>query len=233
MSTLILDTAEDITRHLPAIKAAGVKTIFGYLNSLNPRGPKCWTLERVKAVAAVGLRVGLVHEGWGGANGKGISAVDGQRDGEFCRKFAPILGAPQGTGIYFACDTDFTPVQVVSEVLPYFRAVRAAFADRFYRVGVYGSGLVCDSVLHTGLVELTWEAQSKGWAGFKDFVAKASMVQGASTHIDGVDVDPDVAAGDIGDYVPFAPPPAPPAPAVVVSNPAPQSWFSRLFRRAA
>jgi Domain of unknown function (DUF1906) len=228
MTALILDTAEDITRHLPAIKAAGAKTIIGYMNSLNPNGGKCWTPERVKAVAAAGLRVGLVHEGWGGVGGKGISAADGKRDGDYCRERAAELGAPNGACVYFACDNDFTPAQVASQVLPYFRAVRASFADRFYRTGVYGSGLVCAAVFHNGLVDLTWEAQSKGWAGFKDFMAKANMVQGASTHVDGVDVDPDVAQGDIGDYVPFAS-----APVFPQVDTAPRSIWERLFGRAA
>src|ERR1700689_329135 len=66
MTALIIDVAEDVTAKLPQLKACGVKTIFGYLSSINPNGGKCFTPPRVRAIAAAGMRVGLVHEGWGG-----------------------------------------------------------------------------------------------------------------------------------------------------------------------
>jgi len=223
MTMLIIDVALDVTARLPAIKAAGIKTVFGYLSSINPNGPKCWTVDRVKAAAAAGLRVGLVHEGWGGANGKGISAIDGTRDGAFCRKEAAILGAPEDACIYFACDQDFSAAQITNLVIPYFKAVRAAFSDEYFRVGVYGSGAVCGRVISAGLADLSWEAQSKGWTNYSAWLAKASMVQGPEGKVAGVDADTDIAQGDIGDFVPFAALP-------VVASAAHKSWLGRVMR---
>lgn len=217
MTTLIIDVAEDVTAALPAIKASGVQTVFGYLSSINPDGPKCWTVARVNAAKAQGLRVGLVHEGWGGVNGKGISAADGARDGAYCRGEAVKLGAPKGACVYFACDQDFSGAQIVSLVLPYFKAIRAAFADKFYRVGVYGSGAVCAAVINAGLADLSWQAQSKGWMGYSAWLAKASQLQGAETKVAGIEADTDSARGDIGDFVPFETPPEP-APAVAAND---------------
>jgi hypothetical protein len=199
---IILDIASDPTPRLSQLWTAGFRTVFGYMSSINPTGEKCWTAERVKAAAAVGFRIGLVHEGWGGVGGKGISALDGMRDGKFCRAKGPALGAPQGAAIYFACDQDFSTAQIASWVLPYFDEIADSFNDRFYRIGVYGSGAVCTAVKDAGLADLTWEAQSKGWASYSAWLGKADMVQGAETKIAGLDVDADMAHGDIGDYAP-------------------------------
>jgi Domain of unknown function (DUF1906) len=204
MTTLIIDTADNPTPKLAALKASGVRTIFGYLSSINPTGGKCWTPARMRAVAAAGLRAGLVHEGWGGVGGRGISAQDGARDGRYCRVAAIALGAPRGACVYFACDWDFSPAQIQASVIPYFKAIRAEFADGFYRVGVYGSGAVCAAIIAAGLADLSWEAQSRGWLGYSAWLAKASMRQGPETRIAGLDVDGDTAQGDIGDFVPFA-----------------------------
>jgi len=222
MAILIVDLAVDPTPRLSALKASGVKSIFGYLSSIAPNGDKCWNLERVKAAAAAGMRVGLVHEGWGGVNGRGISALDGARDGKYCRARAVQLGAPRGACVYFACDQDFTASEIRAKVLPYFEEIRGAFSDKFYRVGVYGSGAVCAAVKASGFADLTWEAQSRGWMSYAAWLAKADLKQGPDIHFDGLDLDSDVAAGDIGDFVPTFPvdmsPPKPvPAPVVEVA----------------
>jgi len=229
MNPVIIDTAVDITAALPALKASGVKTVIGYMSSINPTGAKCLNPLRVKAIAARGMKVGLVHEGWGGVDGKGITAEDGVRDGSYCRAKASLLGAPKGACIYFACDKDFSSAEITNLVLPYFRAIRQQFADGFYRVGVYGSGKVCQTVMDYGLANLSWLAQSKGWTAYSTWLAKASDVQDAQTKLDGVEVDSDVAQGDIGDFVPvFADetPKVAPAPVPIAAK---QSWFQRWF----
>lgn len=218
MNTIIIDVAEDITAQLPKLKAAGVKTVFGYLSSINPSGAKCLTPMRGRAVAAAGMTVGLVHEGWGGVGGRGISAADGARDGAYGRKTAPLLGAPKGACVYFACDTDFSPGEIEALVVPYFKAVRAAFADGFYRVGVYGSGAVCAAVKSAGLADLTWIAGSKGWTGYSAWAAKADMVQTVDANIGGISDDSDIPHGDIGDFIPFGPALVPPANALAAAR---------------
>ena len=199
-STLIIDLAVDPTPHLAALRSANVGTIFGYLSSINPSGAKCWTPQRIRAAADAGMRIGLVHEGWGGLGGKGVSSLDGLRDGPYCRARATELGAPKGACVYFACDTDFVPSQIISLVLPYFKQIRSAFADGYYRVGVYGSGAVCSAAKKAGVADLTWLAQSRGWREYSAWLPKADMVQGRVTKIAGLDVDTDTAQGEIGDY---------------------------------
>lgn len=227
MTAIICDIAQDPTAHLDALFNAGYRTIFGYASSINPTGAKCWTVARVQAAKAKGFRIGIVHEGWGGAPGHGgISASDGARDGIYCAKLAPQLGAPSGACIYFACDTDFNANEIKSLVVPYFAAIRFQLINAGYRVGVYGSGAVCAAVIAAGVADLSWEAQSTGWSGFGAFKPKATMVQGAESRVP-LDLDPDTAQSDIGDFVPFAVQPTAPV-VVAAAAPAPSKLSTFL-----
>ena len=55
----------------------------------------------------------------------------------------------------------------------YFEDIRQIFDDYggAYRIGGYGSGLVCDYMLANGHVEVCWLAQSRGWPGYDAFHA--------------------------------------------------------------
>lgn len=204
MSAVIIDVAENLSAaQLTALWNSGVRTIVGYMSSINPTGGKCLTADSVKAYAAAGFTIALVHEGYGGVGGRGVSASDGTRDGEYCRNAAPGLGATEGACIYFAVDTDESPSQEQSLVLPYFHSIKQTdMGDGEYRIGVYGSGLTCSTVKNAGLCDLTWLAGSTGWTNYSTWKAKANMVQTVDANVAGVPDDSDVAQGDIGDYTP-------------------------------
>lgn len=66
----------------------------------------------------------------------------------------------------------------------YFREVnRVLKADGRYRIGVYGSGMVCSHVRGKNLAEFCWLAMSTGWPGTKEYFAsgKWNLVQQHST----------------------------------------------------
>ena len=128
-----------------------------------------------------------------------------------------------------------------------------AFGERnglpVYRVGVYGSGAVCQAVLDAGLAELAWLSCSSGWSGYKNFLASGrwNLRQYTPRLVAGLDADPNDAnpqRGDIGDFVPgaAAPMPEPPQPSepppVPVDNqrsPRGSGWLAvllELLRRA-
>jgi len=92
----IIDTNHDTTRHLSALKAAGIKTVIRYLSPINPHGEKCVKPAEAHAIAAAGLRLALVCEGWGDFAHGAISGGAGERDGEWCAKYAASVGAPAG-----------------------------------------------------------------------------------------------------------------------------------------
>lgn len=206
MTADIFDIAFDPTAKLTAAKAAGIHTIIGYISSISPHGPKCWTPDRMRKIAAAGMQAGIVHEGYGGTKGKGVSAADGRRDGPFAIQQLPLLGAPRGATVFFACDMNYNDADVARLVIPYFQAIGEAFKNTGYRVGVYGDGASCQGCLDRGLVAVTWLANATSWPGYRAFLPKADIVQHLPSHVAGMEVDTDTAKPgvDVGFFVPFA-----------------------------
>jgi len=203
----IIDTPQNTTNQIVHLQADGIKTVIRYLSAINPSGEKCVKPPEAKALAAAGIRLGLVNEGFGDFAHGGISAGAGERDGEFCAKYAATVGAPAGACVFFAVDVDAGPAQITKLVLPYFASIKAAFANSGLRIGVYGSGAVCSSVTGASLAELAWLSCSLGWSGSRAYLAakptELVLVQHVPTTLANLDVDPDDALGDFGDFLPF------------------------------
>lgn len=202
----VIDVNVDVTKHLGALKRAGVETIFGYLNPLG-QNEKALTATRVRAIRDAGLRVGLVSEGWGDFAHRGISADAGTRDARHALRMASELGVTDAAVIYFAVDVDATWGQIMSLVVPYFQQIKHCAPG--CRIGVYGSGAVCETVLQQNLAEKAWISCSSGWLRTREFrlTDKWALLQHAPTHIAGVPCDPNetqTAVPDIGDFVPFS-----------------------------
>jgi Domain of unknown function (DUF1906) len=76
------------------------------------------------------------------------------------------------------------PADMLPFVDRYFREVqRVMKTDGRYRIGAYGSGMVCKHLLASKLVDFCWLAMSSGWPGSREFQAsgKWSMVQQRTT----------------------------------------------------
>lgn len=213
----VIDTNHITTPKLGALKAAGVRTIIRYINPINTKDEKTVKAAEARAIAAAGMKLGLVCEGWGGTGPQGlghsISADAGQRDAMVCRTYAPTIGAPAGACIYFAVDTDVSNDQVQRYVIPYFQQIWRILKDQnragpVYRVGVYGPGVVCKIVKASALCDLTWLSNAMGWNGSRPYrdSNEWDLLQALPKDIAGIDTDPDTIgrSGDIGDFVPFA-----------------------------
>lgn len=210
----IIDVNVDVTRRLAALKAAGVETLMCYLNPLGSN-EKAVTSARARAIRDAGLRLGLVSEGWGDFAHHGISTAAGVRDAKHALRVAPTLGVTDDAVIYFAVDTDATWGQILSLVVPYFKAIRDNAEG--CKIGCYGSGAVCETLLQQQLVSHAWLAQSRGWLRSREFALtnKWALKQLMPSHVAGVSCDPNEANGDFGDFVPFSQ--ATPEPEVVTS----------------
>ena len=119
-----------------------------------------------------------------------FTAQSGNLEGTYARNYAAkIIGQPADSAIYFGVDVDATAAQVNSNVLPYFKAVAAAFGPDptlpSYQIGVYGSGATCDAVMSAGLASHAWLAQSTGWRNYKPYSAIQKMVAVAGDARDG------------------------------------------------
>jgi hypothetical protein len=197
-----IDCNVDARPHLEVLRRAGVTTIFRYLNPLG-RSSKSCSPEEAVAIAQAGLALGLVSEGWGDFAHGGISAAAGERDAGHALQAAPLLGAPDGACVYFAVDCDASEREVSKLVLPYFAELKRAFGSK-YRVGVYGSGLVCSRVLEARTADLAWLSCSLGWTGSKEFLASKrwAVAQKVPKHLASFEFDPDDLSGDVGSFVP-------------------------------
>jgi len=190
-----------------ALYTAGVRTVVGYLNPLGQTS-KALTPARVRTLSSAGLRVGLVSEGWGDFAHNGNSANAGVRDARHARGMVPSLGVLDVSHVvvYFAVDTDATWGQIISLVIPYFSAINQEFGLFGLKVGVYGSGAVCETLSQQQLVTHTWLAQSMGWLRSREYALerKWNMKQLLPARVCGVPCDPNLAgdSADIGDYVP-------------------------------
>lgn len=216
-SPTIIDTNQITTNQIVHLQADKIATVYRYLSAINPKGAKVVQPDEAHALAAAGIRLGLVNEGWGDFAHGGISAGAGTRDGEYCAEAVQALGISSTTAVFFAVDVDAGPSQINKLVLPYFEALRKSPLD-FLRLGVYGSGAVCLTVLQAGFADLAWLSCSMGWSGSRTFLAakpeELVLVQGLPTTLANLDCDPDIAlAADIGDFLPFAVPQSPAAPA--------------------
>ena len=205
--TKIIDTANDTTHVLPQLKAAGVETIIRYITR-STDSKKCVQPSEAKAIAAIGLKLGLVFEEWGGSNNFShgdINATSGTQHGLFAKSWAANVGAPDGTIIWFAIDNDVSQDQFGRLVRPYFTSVKAALGGK-YRTGIYGCGFVCEQCLDSDLADAAWLSNAMGWNGSKNFRAtnRWHLLQGPDTHLCGLDIDPDDAnENDYGAFVPF------------------------------
>lgn len=210
--TKIIDTNQNTTNQIVHLTADGLETVIRYISPINPAGEKCVKEAEARALAAAGIKLGLVCEGWGDFAHGGISAGAGERDGEFCAAYAPKVGASSNAGIFFAVDVDAASSQIKKLVLPYFGAIKTAFAGTSLRIGVYGSGAVCQAVIAANLADLAWLSCSMGWTGSRAYLAakpkELVLVQHVPTILARMDCDPDDKLGDFGDFLPFAPQPS-------------------------
>jgi hypothetical protein len=208
----IIDTNNETTQRLSQLRGRGIECVVRYISTSTSR-PKVIKPTEAKAIAAASLKLALVYETWGGADNfshNDINAGSGQRDGDFARGYAPTVGAPDNTIIYFAIDTDCTASQYQQLVKPYLIAAKAALQGK-YRIGVYACGFVCDRALQEHLVDATWLTQSMGFNGSRAFrdSGRWTLLQGPETALEGLSIDSNEANGDdYGAFVPFQAVPA-------------------------
>ena len=157
----IIDVASDVSRFASRLAAAGVKTVIRYYNNRNtPIHPsKCLTSPELEALLGAGLSVAVVFEQNAGANGSidDLTAETGARDAQRALDLATGLKQPAGTAIYFAVDFDYTASADLEQITAYFNEVNRALTGK-YRVGVYGTGFVCQHLKTKNLADYRWLA---------------------------------------------------------------------------
>lgn len=254
----VIDCAENYSSRAAFIKSCGASGVVRYFNPLTNGhdSGKSLTPAEAHAWADAGMYVGIVVEGYGMANGTGVDGPAGSRDARLVLNWLPSVGLKANPNliVWFAVDADASAEQINQNEVAYFDAVRQRFnmepAAARPRVGIYGSGWSCMSMVGSKRCDEAWVAGSTGWAHYHDYVAAngwrllQKIYPGEKWN--GLNADTDTVNGtllDAGLMIPFAslvtnpqrpnsPPQAKPLPGPTVP-PKPGFWASlgEAFRR--
>jgi hypothetical protein len=190
---------------LDQMKAIGINTIIRYYDHEDETLPGK-TLRRGErdAILMNGLKMGVVFQH---RNNKlsSFTAIRGRQDAERSLMLAAQNSQPRGSAIYFGVDGPWNTPYELANVMAYFQEVHVRLADSGYRVGVYGSGLVCNTLLANGLAELCWLAAPSTWPDFSVWyqTKRWKLVQLPTTQCGGRSVDFNLANDTAAEYGQF------------------------------
>jgi len=192
------DANFDCSHLLDKAKAVGVNFICRYYSHSSGKN---LSPSEARLITAAGMRIVVVWE-TNGDKYPFFSYQQGKTDGSAAADMAQTIGQPIDSAIYFAVDYDASPEEISANITAYFRGVRDGMSAKkpngpTYSVGVYGSGLTCETLLKASLVDHSWLAMSSGYRDSKTFTGwniKQSL--SADPWGFGRTIDPDVGVND-------------------------------------
>jgi Domain of unknown function (DUF1906) len=154
---------------LDQIKAIGIKTIIRYYDHEDETLPGK-TLRRGERdiIVTNGFRVAVVFQHRNNQFAS-FTALRGRRDAARSLLLAAENSQPKGSAIYFGVDGPWKTPSELTNIMAYFHEVSAMLIGAGYRVGVYGSGRICNTLLASGLAELCWLAAPTSWPDYDDY----------------------------------------------------------------
>jgi len=168
-----VDTNKKLTKRggsnfIKFLKGENVHTIIRYYAS--SERPKTINLDEARAITAAGFAILPIYQD-NNRKKKDFSEKKGEKAAENALKFADRLKQPDRSTILFAVDSDLSKTVINNNVSDYFKGIKKKMLDegRSFRIGVYGSGLACRTLMNKGLVEVPWLSMSRLFTGTKDF----------------------------------------------------------------
>jgi hypothetical protein len=190
---------------LDQMKAIGINTVIRYYDHEDETLPGK-TLRRGErdAIVGSGLKLGVVFQHRNNKFGS-FTALRGRQDAERSLILAAENLQPAGSANYFGVDGAWSAPDQLANIMIYFQEVNARLAGSGYRVGVYGSGLVCNTLLANQLAELCWLAAPTNWPDFSAWyqTKRWKLVQLPTTWCGGRSVDFNLANGAEPEYGQF------------------------------
>lgn len=134
-----------------------------------------------------------------------FTALRGRLDAERSLALAGENSQPRGSAIYFGVDGAWETSYELANVLAYLKEVKTRLAAAGYRVGVYGSGLVCDVLQASGLAELCWLGAPTTWPLYHMYYQTMNwrLAQLRTSHCGGRSVDFNLVNAIAADYGQF------------------------------
>jgi Domain of unknown function (DUF1906) len=163
-----IDLPTDASDALNEIRDSKLDFVARYYRSPTSRWPTLSAGE-AQRLSSLGVKIVAVWE-WHSHDPGYFSYTSGYSDATNAYSQAKAIGQPAGSAIYFAVDYNAPGSDIGGPIQQYFQGVAAGLAAAGggrseYRVGVYGSGAVCDAMKRAGLAQYTWLTGSTAWAG--------------------------------------------------------------------
>jgi len=186
-----VDTAQQLNEEfLGKLKAAGIGTVIRYYDWTDETLPgKTLTARELALIAKADMSVAVIFQHNNDCLCTFMRKGRGTRDAKRVLELATSFSQPAGSAVYFGVDgvdaqflallaaTDLPSGEpqarkfVQRYVRSYFQEVATVMKSSGYKVGAYGSGLVCSYLLDERLVELCWLANATSWPGYERFAA--------------------------------------------------------------
>lgn len=193
------------TSFLDRMREIGVNTIIRYYDHQDETLPgKTLTPAERDMIGMGGFTLAVVFQHHNDRIAS-FTPLRGRQDAQRSLALASAVAQPRGSAIYFGVDGAWQNQYEMANIIAYFSEVKALLAGSGYRVGVYGSGLVCDVLVANGLAELCWLGSPTSWPGSQDYyrARKWRLAQLPTTECGGRSVDFDMTNGTNADYGQF------------------------------
>ncbi len=190
---------------LSAMRGIGIKTIIRYYDhEIETLPGKTLRRNEHDAILMNGFRTAVVFQHHNDQLAS-FTALRGRLDAERSLALAAENSQPRGSAIYFGVDGPWQTSYELENILTYFKEVTAKMAGSGYRVGVYGSGLVCNILLSSGLAQLCWLGAPTSWPLYHTYYQTMNwrLVQLRTSQCGGRSVDFDLVNGIVSDYGQF------------------------------
>jgi hypothetical protein len=196
-----IDLASDTSDVLNELHAGQVDFVARYYRDPDSHLPPLSAGE-AERLSSLGLKLVAVWE-WHTPDPTHFQNYWGYYDAMMAAAQAKAIGQPAGSAIYFAVDRN-VPSDQLGMVTDYFRGIANGLAAAgggraAYKIGVYGSGAVCDVVKGSGLAQYSWLSSALAWEGSAQY-ADWDIMQGARLPELSFDQDSDEARGDYGGF---------------------------------
>jgi len=193
-----IDLAMDTTNVVEELRGGRIDFVARYYRDPTSSLPALSSQEARK-LASLGLKIVAVWE-QNSPDPENLSYSSGYSDVFSAYKQAKAIGQPAGSAIYFAIDFNAHELEPAKE---YFRGIAAGLTAASggraeYKVGVYGSGAVCDAIKRAGLARYSWLANATSWDGSLDY-NDWNIKQGEALPFS-FDNDSDEVRGDYGGF---------------------------------
>lgn len=229
-----IDLPRDASDVLNELRGSGLGFVARYYRNPESRWPAL-TPSEAQRLSSLGLNIVAVWESHS-HDPAYFSYASGYNDALSASRQARAVRQPAGSAIYFAVDYDAQPAALGS-VIDYFRGVSAGLsaasgAMPLYKVGVYGSGAVCEAVKRAGLAHYSWLSNSTAWAGSLGYRGWNIRQTGRLSNLS-FDHDADEARDDYGGfrlaaYRAAAPAASAPPPEAAAPRPQDGQWLTAI-----